>query len=472
MFGYSADEIIGRSILTLIPDHLHLEESKIVRRLRAGEKIDHFETTHIRKTGEHFEVSVTLSPVRDGSGHIGGASKVIRDISQQKTAERRVRQAYKMEALGQFTGGIAHDFNNILAIIMGNLELIAGSCSNDPFAKEKIQQTVEAAERAADLTRRLLAFARQQSLDPAVVHTGEIVRNAATFICSSLGATIAVQVTIPPDLWLTMIDKNQLENALLNLAVNARDAMPEGGQLYLDCQNVDLREAQIDALGTLHPGRYVVISVRDTGSGMTAESIAKATEPFYTTKPIGKGTGLGLSMVYGFIKQSGGHLRISSVLSSGTTVQLYLPESKAEERAPSFLPPLLPTDVSRGTETVLIVEDEHSIRTTVAYALKALGYTVFDREDGPTAVSLLQRTQHIDLLLTDITLPNGMSGVRLAEEAIALHPAIKVIFSSGYTSNVLIRDYKLAEEAHLVTKPVRMKDLFAKIRSVLDHPAT
>jgi len=471
MFGYSADEIIGRSILTLIPEHLRSEEARIIRRLRAGEKVDHFETTHITKRGEHLEVSVTISPVRDGSGQIVGASKVIRDISQQKTAERRLRQAYKMEALGQFTGGIAHDFNNILAIIMGNLELIAGSCCNDPLAKEKIQQTVDAAERAADLTRRLLAFARQQSLDPAVVHTGEVVQNAATFIGSSLGATIVVESSIAPDLWRTKIDKNQLENALLNLAVNARDAMSGGGRIYIVCQNVDITEAENDTLGTLRLGKYVRISVRDTGSGMATDSIVRATEPFYTTKTIGQGTGLGLSMVYGFIKQSGGHLRISSELSSGTTVELYLPRAKADEMAPSISPPPLPAAASQGTETILIVEDEHSIRTTLAYALRSVGYTVLDAEDGPTAVGLLRRTQHIDLLLTDITLPNGMNGVMLAKEAMARHPAIKVIFSSGYTSNVLIRDYQMVKEAHLLTKPVRMRELFSKIRRVLDLPA-
>lgn len=472
MFGHSEDEIIGRPVLTLIPKDLHPEEIGILNRIRAGERIKHYETIRTRKNGEHVEVSITISPVNDSSGKVTGASTVIRDISQQKKAERRLRQAYKMEALGQLTGGIAHDFNNILAIMMGNLELIAGACSSDPLAKEKIQQTVDAAERAADLTRRLLAFARQQPLDPTIVNTAAVVNNAAEFIRSSLGATVLLQITIPPALWPTKIDKNQFENALLNLAVNARDAMPGGGRLYIDCQNVGIEDAQNDVLGALGPYEYVLISVRDTGTGMTAESLARATEPFFTTKPIGHGTGLGLSMVHGFIEQSGGRIRIDSQLSSGTTIHLYLPRANSGELELSHAPPALPTHVHRGAETILIVEDEPAIRTTLAYALKSLGYHVLDAEDGPSAIVVLRSEHRVDLLLTDITLPNGMNGVIVAEEAKALHPAIKVIFSSGYTSNVLIRDYKLAEGAHLVTKPARLKDLFAKIRNTLDESPT
>ena len=392
------------------------------------------------------------------------------DVTKRNAAEERLRQAYKLESLGQLTGGVAHDFNNILAIILGNLELIEQRKALDVSGEHLVRQAMASVHRGSELTRRLLAYAMQQPLEPRMVHLPRLLEDAVRFIRSSLGPMIDVQVDCHPLLWPVLIDPGQLENALLNLAVNARDAMGESGQLIIRCRNLHLSHPRTGRLGEIAPGEYAVLSFTDNGAGMSDEIVLRAIEPFFTTKPVGKGTGLGLSMVYGFLKQSGGHMQIDSHPHRGTTVELYLPRAVDVERRTVPRPPNSHIEgLPRGEEQILIVEDEHAIRTILAHLLRSLGYSVLEAEDGPQAMHHLEQPGRIDLLLTDVVLPNGISGGLLANDARALRPQIKVLFSSGYTRNVLIHDRRLEEGVHLLTKPFRLAELATMVRRVLDH---
>jgi PAS domain S-box-containing protein len=391
------------------------------------------------------------------------------DVTQRNAAEEKLRQAYKLESLGQLTGGIAHDFNNILAIILGSLELIEQRSRLDAPSQQMVRQAIASVHRGSELTGRLLAYARKQPLEPRIVSIPGLLDETVSFIQSSLGPMVEVRVLCDPLLWQAQIDPGQLENALLNLAVNARDAMGESGMLEMMGRNLHLAEPVAGLLGEIGAGDYIVLSVSDNGSGMPEEVIQRATEPFFTTKPVGKGTGLGLSMVYGFLKQSGGHMQIESRVGEGTTVHLYLPrametERRAVPRAPGGPMAALP----RGEELILVVEDEHAIRQVLVYLLQSLGYRVLEAEDGPGALKHLKGDDCIDLLLTDVVLPNGISGGLLAADAKEMRPEIKVLFSSGYTRNVLIRDRRLEEGVHLLTKPFRLAELATTVRRVLD----
>jgi PAS domain S-box-containing protein len=391
------------------------------------------------------------------------------DVTARNAAEEKLRRAYKLESLGQLTGGVAHDFNNILAIIMGNLELIEQKKMLDVSGERWLHHAMASVSRGAELTRRLLAYAMQQPLEPRSVAIPPLLEEAVRFIQSSLGPTIDVQIACDPLLWNAQIDPGQLENSLLSLAVNARDAMSESGELKIHCRNLHLETSEAGMQGEIAHGEYVVISLSDDGAGMPDDVIQRATEPFFTTKPVGKGTGLGLSMVYGFLKQSGGHMQIESRLHAGTTVSMYLPRAAPSERRAAPRAAGSPAEgLPRGKEQILVVEDEHAIRAVLVHLLRTLGYTVLEAEDGPGALRHLQAGTSVDLLLTDVVLPNGISGGALAADAKALRPEIKVLFSSGYTRNVLIRDRRLEEGVHLLTKPFRLAELATTVRRVLD----
>ena len=423
----------------------------------------------VRRDGRELPIEQSHCPMTDDNGQASGTVFVFRDITHRETTERRVRQAYKMEALGQLTGGIAHDFNNILAIIMGNLELVAEDLEAGSEANERVNQAISSTEKATDLTRRLLAFARQQPVVPVVVDMVHLVSAAAEFMRRSLGPAITLQVDLAEDLWFARVDHSQFENALLNLAVNARDAMPSGGTLRIECANFIVGAARMPGM-EIAPGEYVQIAVLDTGHGMSNEARLRATEPFFTTKPVGEGTGLGLSMVYGFLKQSGGYLRIESEPGAGTKVSLYLPRAVSVPFKPAPSRGLRADDpLPRGDERVLIVEDELAIRRTIGYLLHSLGYRVLEAEDGPSALVHLMKTPDIDLLLTDVVLPNSISGPELAVRAKRIQPEAKVIFTSGYTANVLVRDYGMEEGAHLLNKPFHLAALARMLRGVLDE---
>jgi signal transduction histidine kinase/CheY-like chemotaxis protein len=399
--------------------------------------------------------------------------RVAAEMKQREQAEAALRQAQKMEAVGQLTGGVAHDFNNLLLVIQGNLEQIerdvATSRNGDA---DRLARPVRAAlrgvDRAAALTHRLLAFARRQPLAPEPLEPNKLVGGMSDLLRRTLGESIKIETALADDLWRAFADPNQLESAILNLAVNARDAMPEGGNLMIETANVRLDRTYADIHDVAAPGPYVMIAITDTGSGMPTEIAERAFEPFFTTKEVGRGTGLGLSQVYGFIKQSGGHVKIYSEPGEGTTVRIYLPRHvpHGEERnidadgAPE-------TPAAAESETILVVEDDEDVRATSVESLRQLGYRVLDAPDGAAALRLLEREPGVQLLFTDVGLPGGMNGRRLAEEARRRRPDLRVLFTTGYARDAIVHQGRLDPGIELIVKPYTYAALAAKIRAVM-----
>lgn len=409
-----------------------------------------------------------------------GALKMLNATLEQQVAERTeqlhlkdqaLRQAQKMEAVGQLTGGIAHDFNNLLQIIIGNLESILRHLPSDSGRLQRAaSQAMNGAQRAASLTQRLLAFSRRQPLDPKPIDVNALVKNVSELMHRTLGETIAIETVLSAGLWRIEADGNELEAALLNLAVNARDAMPDGGKLTIETSNAHIDEAYAANHAEVMPGQYVAIYVSDTGTGMPAATLNQVFEPFFTTKPVGKGTGLGLSQVYGFVKQSGGHVKLYSEVGQGTTVKLYLPrlltDSSIAEKGENDLPA-----EGSAEETILVLEDDDDVRTYSAETLRELGYRVIEAHDGPSALRLLERQFRVDLLFSDVVLPGGLTGAQVSIEARVLRPGLKVLFTTGYARNAIVHQGRLDKGVHLITKPFTINDLAAKVRNVLDSPA-
>ncbi len=401
----------------------------------------------------------------DGKPYLEG---FISDITERKSIEDQLRQAQKMEMVGQLTGGIAHDFNNLLAIIIGNLEL-AGETGVPGSVSEQIGRALSAAERGASLTRQLLAFSRKQILQPQLVDLNKLVPRAVELIHSALGKTIEVETVLAGGLWKSMIDPAQIELALVNLAINARDAMPGGGKLTIETANARLDDDYRQLNLYAHPGPYVLLAVSDTGCGMPPDVAARAFEPFFTTKEIGKGSGLGLSMIYGFVKQSGGHVKIYSETGRGTTVKLYFPRAR-EQAVPIVDKPLRPSSTIGG-QSVLVVEDDPDVRRLSRETLNELGYHVIEAEDGPTALSILKEQPQIDLVFTDLVLPGGMDGVALAREVRKLYPGIKILCTTGYSYNAAMRNGGFGDDIEVLAKPYRKADLARKILQALNGKA-
>ena len=419
---------------------------------------------HRAKDGRNIEVDTYSHAL--GAGPEAVRLVVVVDVTERNAAEMQLRQSQKMEAIGQLTGGVAHDFNNLLTIILGNLELIAEECADSPSVRAMTADALASVQRGSSLTKRLLAFSRQQSLEPRVLRVDQLVNDMAGLFRRSLGENINIRHFLAPDLWRICVDASQLENALLNLAVNARDAMPEGGNLTLEAQNAVLDNDYVLENPDAAPGEYVQIAVSDSGTGMPPEVLEHILEPFFTTKPVGKGTGLGLSMVYGLIKQSGGHLKIYSEQGRGTTVKMYLPRAQGEPDAGegAALRSVMPR--SEGHEVVLLVEDDDTIRKLVERLLTMLGYQTLTAADAHAALQVLSAAPHVDLLFTDVVLPNGMSGATLAAEAQLRHPALKVLYMSGYTRNALVHNGH-DDTSHLLSKPFRREELARAIHRVL-----
>ena len=398
--------------------------------------------------------------------------RVAGEVERRAQAEEALRQAQKMETLGQLTGGVAHDFNNLLQIVSGNLEILQ---RNLPEGERRLRRAAEnaarGAERAAVLTQRLLAFSRRQPLAPKPIDANRLVSGMSELLHRSLGETIEVETVLAAGLWPVEADPNQLENAILNLAVNARDAMPGGGKLTVETANTHLDRGYVSSNAEVTAGQYVAICVTDTGAGMDADTVARAFEPFFTTKEVGKGTGLGLSMAYGFVKQSGGHLQIYSELGQGTSVKIYLPrllgdgpgqEAAAAETAPE----------GARDETILVCEDDDDVRAYTVEVLRELGYRVIEAADGPAALHLLQEPgQRVDLLFTDVVLPGGMTGALLAREAQALRPGLKTLFTTGYARDAIVHQGRLDVGVELITKPFSYGELAARVRDMLDGAA-
>jgi PAS domain S-box-containing protein len=391
----------------------------------------------------------------------------------QRTAELRereevLRQSQKMEAVGQLTGGVAHDFNNLLQVIMGNLERLQRHLpSESGHLQRAASHAMNGARRAAALTQRLLAFSRRQPLDPKPINVNALVMGLSELVHRTLGETISVETVLSAGLWQVEADPNELEAAILNLAVNARDAMQGGGRLTIETANTHIDAAYAAAHAEVVPGQYVAISVSDTGSGMDETTLRRAFEPFFTTKPVGKGTGLGLSQVYGFVKQSGGHVKIYSELGQGSTVRIYLPRllgtASSDHEIVDF-----PLPEATDEETVLVLEDDDDVRTNSVEILRELRYRVVEAHDGPSALRLLERQSRVDLLFTDVVLPGGMTGAQVAAQARALRPGLRVLFTTGYARNAIVHQGRLDKGVELITKPFSSSELAAKVRDVLD----
>ncbi len=394
---------------------------------------------------------------------------IARDITERRLLEQQLRQAQKMEVVGQLTGGVAHDFNNILTVIIGQIELISETVSRDTLLASLASSIDEAAERGAQLTQRMLAFARKQPLQARTLDLNEIVARMAPMLQRTLGEDIAVRAIPAEGLWQAVADPSQVEDAILNLAVNARDAMPRGGHLSIETANASLDEAYAVQNFEVTPGDYVVLTVTDTGTGMQQEVIERAFEPFFTTKDVGQGTGLGLSMVYGFIKQSGGHVKIYSELGHGTAFKLYLPKATSVSGAADGTRIAAPAVGSSRQETILVVEDDPAVRAVAVTNLRTLGYQVLEAEDGAAALKVLQAHNGIDLLFTDMIMPNGMNGRELLRKAREQYPTLKALFTSGYSEQFIKARDSVDQDVPLIGKPYRRQALAEKIRVVLDE---
>ncbi len=394
---------------------------------------------------------------------------VIRDITEERQREEVARQAQKMEAVGRLTGGIAHDFNNLLTIVIGNLNsLRRGLADATPRARRQIEHALAGAQKAAVLTSRLLAFSRSQPLAPAIVEPNGLVAGMSEILHRTLGEAVSVETVLAGGLWRTQVDPNQLENAILNLAINARDAMPGGGMLTIETANAHLDDSYVAANPEATAGQYVMVAVTDTGEGMSADIRNQVFEPFFTTKPVGVGTGLGLSQVYGFIKQSGGHVAIYSEIGVGTTVKLYLPRTQSVLDRETGPRPQAAAEGGRG-ETILVVEDEEGVRSFVVEALEDAGYKVFAAHDGPTALADIVARREIDLLVSDIVLGGAINGKQLHDEALKHRHGLPVLFMTGYTRNAIIHNGRLDEGVNLLTKPFTAGVLLRKVRQMLDE---
>jgi signal transduction histidine kinase/ActR/RegA family two-component response regulator len=406
-------------------------------------------------------------------------AELAREANLRRETEGRLRQAQKLEAVGQLTGGIAHDFNNLLTIILGNLETLQRRLAKLPLEKfglavnasKPIEAALRASESAAQLTHRLLAFSRQQPLDPRQLDLNQVVSGMSDLLRRTLGETFNMETVLAGGLWPAFADANQVENALINLCLNARDAMPEGGHLTIETANAYLDDAYAMQFEDVQPGQYVLLSVADTGSGIAPSVLQHVFEPFFTTKRGAQGSGLGLAMVYGFVKQSGGHVRIYSEVGHGTTVKIYLPRllpAQQAEAAPAALPhDTSPAPRASAGETVLLVEDNSEVREYAKSVLEELGYGVVEAADADNALNALRDAPRIDLLFTDVVLP-GASGRELSGKALELRAGMPVLFTTGYTRNAIVHQGRLDPRVHLLNKPYTQQDLARKIREVLD----
>jgi signal transduction histidine kinase len=396
-------------------------------------------------------------------------ASLLTEISEREKAEAALRQAQKMEAIGRLTGGLAHDFNNLLQVVLGNLDplLSHAAMKADETVRHMLETALAASERGASLTRQLLAFGRKQPLAPRAFDVNSLVANLFTLLHRTLGESIEIETILAADLNLASADAHQLESALLNLAVNARDAMPKGGRISIETANAKIDEALAVSYDEFKAGDYVMITVSDTGVGMAPEVAAKAFDPFFTTKEVGGGSGLGLSQVYGYAKQSGGHALITSEPGRGTKVTLYLPRSADDRLAVEPEDSQAPLPRPSGKETVLVVEDEKLVLLTAVRGLTTLGYHVLAADQTTTALEILKSAQPIDVLFSDVVMPGDLSGVELAAEAARLRPKIKILLVSGYPRMALSHEHGLGEEIPLLQKPYRTQDLAARLRTIM-----
>jgi PAS domain S-box-containing protein len=467
ILGFAPEELTGLSGMAFVhPDDLEGTRNNM-RLARHGGLTRNFECRYVHKDGHTVPLSWTgVWSEPDGQYFFIG-----RDMTDRVALESQLRQSQKMEAVGQLTGGVAHDFNNILTVIMGMTEVLAGEVSADPRLAPLVAAIDEATSRGAELTRRMLAFARKQPLQPLIVDLNQIVSGTTAMLRRTLGEDIAVKLVLADDLWPALADRSQIEDALLNLAVNARDAMPSGGRLVIETANVHLDEQYAAHNLEVTPGDYVSVSVSDSGGGIPPDVLERVFEPFFTTKEVGRGTGLGLSMVYGFAKQSGGHVKIYSEVGHGTRITLYLPRTAAAEHDSEPVEAPATRAHPAGHETILVVEDSESVRKVAVSILRGLGYQVLEAEDGPNALTILAGREEIDLLFTDLIMPNGMDGEELLKRAHMLRPGLKALFTSGYSEHFLQSRGNADAGVPLLNKPYRVQKLSEAVRKALDGAA-
>ncbi len=462
LFGYSAAEAVGQNASELIDPSSQNEHSQFMKRRQVGQP---YETERRHKDGRTIAVAVTVSFIEHGNSTIG-LSTIVRDLTSTKRLESQLQQAQKMEAVGQLAGGIAHDFNNLLTVINGYSEIMLGDLPPEDPMRSLLEEIHKAGSRAASLTRQLLAFSRKQVLEPKVVDLNETVKQIETMLHRLIGEDVQLNSSLAKNLGRVKIDQGQIEQVIVNLAVNARDAMPQGGMLTIETSNVELDEKYAETHPEVWPGRYVLLAVSDTGTGMDAATKARIFEPFFTTKEVGKGTGLGLAVVHGIVKQSDGHVAVYSEPGQGTAFKIYLPEVNtrpAGKSHPGF------AEQPNGNETVLLVEDEDAVRKYTRHALETSGYTVLEARHGGEAARLADKYDgSIDLLVSDVVMPE-MGGRLLAEHLVATRPGIKVLLLSGYTDDAVVRHGVLEAETAFLQKPFTPVALANKVREVLDQ---
>jgi len=468
-FGYRRDELLGQKVTNIIPegfaerliaDALRTTAEALAQQIGTG-----IELLGRRKDGTAFPIEIMLSPLESAEGILVTAA--IRDISERKQLARQLHQSQKMEAIGQLTGGIAHDFNNLLGVIIGNLDLLDRLVADNDVAVKRVQTAQKAAARGADITRRLLVFSSNEELKPSVVLLRDSIQNMIELAGRALGADIKITTHVDTSVPPLFVDPAGLESALLNLVVNARDAMPKGGSIIISShvQNLEESHPTVQA-GEVKAGSYVCVSVTDTGHGMSRETLERAFEPFFTTKPRNKGTGLGLAMVYGFVKQSGGAVRAYSELGQGTTVSFYLPlAADLSQPVPADAPK--PLNAKMGG-TVLVVDDEEDLIEVALAYLSEMGFATFEAKDGAGALEMLAQHDEIDLMVTDIVMPGGMNGVELVQRARALRPNLKIVYSSGFPAEALAEKSMPLVEGPLLRKPYQRAEFAAIVHSVME----
>jgi PAS domain S-box-containing protein len=473
---YSASEIIGQHFSRFYTDEdRQAGIPDLALKTAIAEGKYEAEGWRVRKDGSRFWASVVIDRLCDPSGRVVGFAKITRDITERRQAQQALlesqaalAQSQKMESLGQLSGGIAHDFNNLLHVIKNGVEIVQrrlGTTETDVArALEMIKRN---ADRGASLTQRLLAFSRRQPLQPLPINPNRLVSDITELLRAALGESVALETVLGSGTWPVSVDPNQLEAALLNLAVNARDAMPGGGKLTIETTNAYLDDDYAAAHQEVKPGQYAMIAVSDTGIGMTKDIIAKAFDPFFTTKESAQGTGLGLSQVYGFIKQSGGHVKIYSEVGSGTSVKLYLPRLTSGDLV-DLTKPLQTLTEPRGHESILVVEDDDDVCLFTSEILRELGYRVISAHDARAALDALDQETNISLLFTDVGLPHGVNGRQLADIATHRRPGLKVLFTTGYARNAIVHHGRLDPDVELVLKPFTQAELAKRVRRILD----
>jgi PAS domain S-box-containing protein len=472
--GLPREQVIGRTAAEILPRDSAETVARHDRQLLAsapGEIVASQHETTTPNNGTRL-ISTRRLAIRDADGTPSFLVGTVEDITERKAMENQLQHAQKMEAVGNLTGGLAHDFNNLLTIIIGNLDLLQSELAGNPSAEEKIQTVIEASERGSELTRQLLAFSRRQSLQPKLVDVNALVGKTTQLIARTLGGNLTIDVRSARELWPVRVDAAQLESALINIAINARDAMPEGGRLLIETRNATLDADYAAHQSEVAAGDYASIEISDTGSGMLPDVLARIFDPFFTTKGPGKGTGLGLSMVFGFVKQSGGHISAYSEVGKGTTFKLYLPRQKDAESTAASAGGADSAATAANNAVILAVDDDAAVRATVVKQLRSLGYTVLEAESPAAALELLDTAGRVDLMFTDMVMPGGINGKKLAELARAKRPGLRVLLTSGFPGAFLSENVELDAGDALLSKPYRRADLARALEQALNQPGS